>query len=109
MSTLQQQPVFRDANGNPYGISSMVGQEMTNPLAYMQTRLGGFGWSDDIVGNAYLDAKIIQGLNFRSDLGGKLAYWGNEGFTPVFYLNPTNQATPKQLWQREQQCFQLEY
>jgi TonB-dependent starch-binding outer membrane protein SusC len=26
--------VMRDANGNPYGISSIVGQEMTNPLAY---------------------------------------------------------------------------
>jgi hypothetical protein len=24
-------PVFRDANGNPYGISTLVGQEMTNP------------------------------------------------------------------------------
>jgi TonB-linked SusC/RagA family outer membrane protein len=30
-------PVIRDANGNPYGISSIVGQEMTNPLAYVQT------------------------------------------------------------------------
>jgi TonB-linked SusC/RagA family outer membrane protein len=86
-------PVFRDANGNPYGISSMVGQEMTNPLAYQQTRLGGYGWSDDIVGNVFLEAKIIPGLTVRSTLGGKLAYWGSQGFTPVFYLNPTNQAT----------------
>ncbi|HSC52061.1 MAG TPA: TonB-dependent receptor [Phnomibacter sp.] len=86
-------PVFRDGNGNPYGISSLVGQEMTNPLAYQQTRLGGYGWSDDLVGNLYLEAKIMNGLSFRSTVGGKLAYWGSQGFTPVFFLNPTNQAT----------------
>ncbi|HEY0678372.1 MAG TPA: TonB-dependent receptor [Chitinophagaceae bacterium] len=85
--------IIRDANGNPYGISTRVGQEMTNPLAYMQTRLGGFGWSDDFVGNAYLEAAIPAGnignFKVRSSLGGKLAYWGGQGFTPVFYLSPT--------------------
>ena len=29
--------VFRDSNGNPYGISKYVAQEMSNPLANMQT------------------------------------------------------------------------
>ncbi|SDX98438.1 SusC/RagA family TonB-linked outer membrane protein [Flavobacterium degerlachei] len=79
--------VIRDAIGNPYGISSLVGQEMTNPLAYMQTRLGNYGWSDNFVGNAYLEVEPISGLKFRSTLGGKLAYWGDESFTPVAYLN----------------------
>ncbi|OIV42946.1 SusC/RagA family TonB-linked outer membrane protein [Flavobacterium johnsoniae] len=80
--------VVRDANGNPYGISSYVQQEMTNPLGYIQTRLGGFDWSDDFVGNAYLEANITSHLKFRTTLGGKLAYWGKQGFTPVFFLNP---------------------
>ncbi|MGN6531203.1 MAG: SusC/RagA family TonB-linked outer membrane protein, partial [Ginsengibacter sp.] len=66
-----------DANGNPYGISKYVGQEMTNPVAYMQTRLGNYGWSDDIVGNAYLEATPIKGLTLRSSVGAKKAYWGN--------------------------------
>jgi TonB-linked SusC/RagA family outer membrane protein len=79
--------IFRDSMGNPYGISSIVGQEMSNPLAYIKTRLGNYGWSDNFVGNAYLEVEPIKGLKFRSTLGGKLAYWGNEGFTPVFYLN----------------------
>ncbi|WPR72646.1 TonB-dependent receptor [Flavobacterium sp. NG2] len=81
---------IRDANGNPYGISSLVGQEMSNPLAYVQTRLGNYGWSDNFVGNAYLEYEPISGLKFRSTLGGKLAYWGGESFTPVSYLNATN-------------------
>ncbi len=81
--------IFRDANGNPYGISNLVGQEMSNPLAYEQTRLGNYGWSDNFVGNAYLEIEPIAGLKVRSTLGGKLAYWGSYSFTPVAYLNPS--------------------
>jgi TonB-dependent starch-binding outer membrane protein SusC len=82
-------PVFRDANGNPYGISTVpVGQEMTNPLAYIQTRLGNYNWSDDMVGNAYLEATITKNIKVRSSLGGKLAFWGDQNFTPVYYLSP---------------------
>ncbi|MFB5944461.1 SusC/RagA family TonB-linked outer membrane protein [Albibacterium profundi] len=83
--------VVRDAFGNPYGISQYVLQEMTNPLAYMQTRLGNYGWSDNFVGNVYAELTPIEGLTFRSTLGSKLSYWGGESFTPVFYLNATNQ------------------
>lgn len=83
-------PVFRDANGNPYGISDpRVGQEMTNPIAYIQTRLGNYNWSDDFVGNAYLEFKPIEQLTFRSSVGGKIAYWGGDFFTPVYYLSAT--------------------
>lgn len=81
--------IIRDPNGNPYGISTRVGQEMSNPLAYIQTRLGRYGWSDDFVGNAFLEAAINKHLKIRSSLGGKLAYWGGQGFTPIFYLSPT--------------------
>lgn len=79
--------IIKDAFGNPYGISNFVGQEMTNPLAYIQTRLGNYGWSDNFVGNAYLEVEPIKGLKIRSTLGGKLAYWGDESFTPESYLN----------------------
>lgn len=82
--------VVRDPNGNPYGISTIVGQEMVNPLAYIQTRLGNYGWSDNIVGNVYAEAEPVKGLKFRSTLGAKLSYWGSESFTPLFYLNGSN-------------------
>lgn len=81
--------ILKDANGNPYGISNYVGQEMTNPLAYIQTRLGQYGWSDDIVGNAFLEATPIKGLKLRSTLGAKKAYYGNIGYTPVYFLSST--------------------
>tara|TARA_R110002020_G_scaffold85914_5_gene211769 strand:- start:4484 stop:7603 length:3120 start_codon:yes stop_codon:yes gene_type:complete len=81
------QGIMRDENGNPYGISNLVLQEMTNPLAYIQTRLGNYSWADNFVGNVYVNLELIPGLNFKSTLGGKLAYYGNESFTPVSYLN----------------------
>ena len=82
-------PVFRDANGNPYGISTIVGQEMTNPVAYIQTRLGNSNYSDDFVGNAYVEFTPIEQLTFRTTIGGKLAYWGGDFFTPQYFLSPT--------------------
>lgn len=97
--------VVRDGNGNPYGISSLVQQEMTNPLAYTQTRLGGYSWSDDFVGNAYLEANITPHLKFRTTLGGKLAYWGDQGFTPVFFLNPNMKADKNNYSQNNNKSF----
>lgn len=86
-------PVIRDKNGNPYGISTLVGQEMTNPVAYIQTRLGHYNWSDDFVGNAYLEANLFNKIRVRSTFAGKIAYWGNQGFTPLFYLSATQRTT----------------
>lgn len=98
-------PVFRDRSGNPYGISTIVGQEMTNPLAYMQTRLGNHNWSDDIVGNVYLEAAVNKNIKLRSTLGAKNAYWGGIGFTPEFYLNPTNSNTQNSYGKGENKGF----
>ncbi|MVT12042.1 TonB-dependent receptor [Chitinophaga tropicalis] len=93
--------IRRDANGNPYGISSHVGQEITNPLAYITTRKGNFGWSHNIVGNAYLEIAPIKGLKVRSTLGSKVAFWGNDSFTPIFWLNSSSTST-RTSFHREQ-------
>lgn len=79
--------IVRDADGNPYGISQVVAQEITNPLAYIATHLGNYGWSDNFVGNLFAEVEPIKGLKFKSDLGTKLAFWGGESFTPLAYLN----------------------
>ena len=84
------QPVVKDPSGRPYGISTYVGQEMTNPLAYIQTQLGNYNWSDNIVGNVYGEVEPIKGLRFRSSIGAKMAFWGSESFTPLYYLSATS-------------------
>ena len=77
----------RDANGNPYGISTIVQQEMTNPLAYIKTHLGNYGWSDNFVGNGFAEIEPIRGLKIRSNIGAKYSFYGNESFAPIAYLN----------------------
>lgn len=88
-SVYNNKGIILNPQGIPYGISSYVGQEMTNPLAYIQTRLGGYGWSDDIVGNAFLEVSPIHSLKIKSSVGVKKAYWGNLGFTPLYFLSNT--------------------
>ncbi|MDR6966864.1 TonB-linked SusC/RagA family outer membrane protein [Flavobacterium arsenatis] len=97
--------IVRDQNGNPYGISSIVQQEMSNPLAYAQTRLGNYGWSDNFVGNTYVELEIIDGLKIRSTLGAKLSYWGNYSFTPEYYLNANSTNTRNSVYQETQKGF----
>jgi len=89
-SPYNDHPVVRDGNGNPYGISQYVGQEMTNPLAYIQTHQGNFGWSDNLIGNIYAEIEPIKGLKVKSDIGAKLAFYGDESFAPVAYLNASS-------------------
>jgi len=79
--------LMRNEKGYPYGISDWVAQEMSNPLAWIQTRKGNYNWSDNVVGNVYAEAEPIKGLKLRSTLGAKVAYWGTESFTPESYLN----------------------
>ena len=97
--------VIRDANGNPYGISHVVGQEMSNPVAYAKTRLGRYQWADNLVGNAYLEANITNHLKARSTVGGKIAYWGETGFTPVYYLSPTIKVENNNYMKNENKRF----
>jgi TonB-linked SusC/RagA family outer membrane protein len=91
--------VVVDALGRPYGISNYVQNEMTNPLAYIQTHQGNYDWSDNMLGNIYAEIEPIKGLKIRSNLGGKLAYWGSDNFTPMAYLNATN-STAKASFSR---------
>lgn len=85
-------PVVRNAEGFPYGISQYAQSEILNPVAALAVAQGR-NWSDKVVGNAYVEAEIIPGLKIRSQGGADLAFWGNDGFTPIYYLNSINQTT----------------
>lgn len=81
--------ILRDQLGNPYGISHYVNKEMSNPLAFQQTQLGRNRYSDDFIANVYAEAKFLNHFTFKSSINGKLSYWGNQGFSPKFYLSPS--------------------
>ncbi|MES2777007.1 MAG: TonB-dependent receptor [Bacteroidota bacterium] len=82
--------IRRNSSGQPFGISSVVGQEITNPLAYIQTRIGNYSYSNDFVGNVYAEAEPIKGLKLRSTLGAKMSFWGGESFAPLSWLNSSS-------------------
>ena len=87
------QPVIRDSDGNPYGISQYVLQQVTNPLAYIETQHGNYNWSDNFIGNVFIEAEPMKGLKLKSSLGTELTYWGGESFTPIYFLNSTINST----------------
>lgn len=82
-------PVVRNENGQPYGISNYVTSEVLNPLAAIQTNQS-IGWGDKIAGNVFLEVEPLKGLKYRTSYGVDFGYWGDEGFSPVYYLNAAN-------------------
>ena len=85
--------IVLDPNGNPYGISQYVNQEMANPMAFKYIQQGNYGWSDDFVGNVFAEVKFWDDFTFKTSLNGKKAYWGSQSFTPLFYLSNTYSNT----------------
>ncbi len=89
-SPYDQPNIVRDDQGRPYGISNIVTSEILNPVSGLKVAQGN-GWSHKIVGNVYIEIAPVKGLKLRSTIGADLAFWGDQSFSPVFYLNATNQ------------------
>ena len=84
-------PVVRNEDGLPYGISRYVSSEILNPVAATAVNQGS-GWADKIVGNAFAEIEPIKGLKFRSSYGVDIAFYGGDGFRPLYYLNAANRS-----------------
>ena len=96
--------LVRNGLGQYYGVSQVVGQEITNPVAYIQTQQGNFGWSHDLTGNAYINVQPIKGLTFISSFNTKKAFYGSQSFTPLYFLNSsTNNVTNTSYYRDDDQ------
>ncbi len=80
------EPVVRNDQGQPYGISEYVGAEVVNPLALLETQ-NNRTRKDQIVGNVFGVLEFIPNLRLRSSLGIDYAYLTNDNFRPLFFLN----------------------
>ncbi|MCT2560322.1 SusC/RagA family TonB-linked outer membrane protein [Chryseobacterium herbae] len=96
----------RDPYGNPYGISQYVSKEMTNPLAFRQTQLGRYKWSDDLIANVFAELKFNKNISFKTSMNGKLSYWGNQAFTPTNYLSTANKNDFNSLFRQIDKKFE---
>jgi TonB-dependent starch-binding outer membrane protein SusC len=75
------------------GIAPRLGNA-TNALANLERAKDNQNWGIRMIGNAFMEIKILEGLNFRSTLGGT---WNNGyavNYTFATYENAENTATP---------------
>jgi TonB-linked SusC/RagA family outer membrane protein len=74
------------------GIAARLGNN-SNVVANQTRNKDNNNWSMRLVGSAFIDVKIVQGLNFRSTLGGTFnnGYWMSYSYKT--YENSENNAT----------------
>lgn len=80
------EPVVTDENGNVYGISNYLGAEIVNPLALLETQHQ-LTRTDKLVGGAFGQITILEGLKFKTSAGIDLAYVLGDSFRPRYFLN----------------------
>lgn len=60
-------------------------QEMSNPISNMLLP-GDNNWSHKFVANFSAEMQLWDNLKFRTSYGVDLAFWGKDGYTPVYFL-----------------------
>ncbi|MBN1181405.1 MAG: SusC/RagA family TonB-linked outer membrane protein, partial [Bacteroidales bacterium] len=80
-----------------YTIAGSDYNEITNPLAQL-TLPGDKGNSDKLVSNFWAEITLWDNLKFKSSFGTDLSFWGNDGWTPKYYLGQSNKAENSSVW-----------
>jgi TonB-dependent starch-binding outer membrane protein SusC len=94
----------RDDNGNPYGISQIVKNEIVNPLAKIQTAHGKFT-EDKILAGAFFQLEPIKGLTFRSSYDVDVADNTNIFWSPAAYYQSLNFNKRSQTTQNDHRYY----
>ena len=79
-------------DGRMYTIPGGSYNEMVNPVAALSLP-GTVGWSHKLVGGFSAELQIIDGLKLRSSVGLDLSFWGDDGYSDVYYLTSSQQIT----------------
>lgn len=78
-------PMYDPHNGKLFSIPGSEYGEMTNPLANLSLP-GTVGWSHKFVANFSAELQIWDNLKFKTSYGADLSFWGDDGYTPEYYL-----------------------
>jgi TonB-linked SusC/RagA family outer membrane protein len=78
-----------------WGGTGIIGNlgNVSNPVANLTRAKDNKYWDMRVIGSTYIDIKIIQGLNFRSTLGGTFYNGYGVGYTFITYENSENQLS----------------
>lgn len=78
-------PMYDPHNGKLFSIPGSEYGEMTNPLANLSLP-GTVGWSHKFVANFSAELQIWDNVKFKTSYGADLSFWGDDGYTPEYYL-----------------------
>ncbi len=84
-------------NGHVYTIASDDYNEITNPLAQLVLP-GEKGNSDKFVSTFWGEINLWDNLKFKSSYGTDLSFWGNDGWTPKYYLGKSSYSNYSKVW-----------
>ncbi|MBX2966573.1 MAG: TonB-dependent receptor [Cyclobacteriaceae bacterium] len=87
----------RDKDGRVFTLPGANYNEITNPLAQL-TLPGAKNNSDKFVSNFWGELTLWDNLKFRSSFGTDLAFWGSDGWNPIYYLGQSNNQTNSSVW-----------
>lgn len=90
--SLSDKTLLSDADGRVYMIPGGSYNEMVNPIASLSLPAND-NWSHKIVGGFSGELQIWDEIKFHSSISLDISFWGNSGYTPLFYLSGNNQAT----------------
>ncbi len=80
------------ADGRVYSLPPTGYQELTNPLANLDTPSNTLYKTHKIVANFSAELDILPGLKFKSSFGTDLAFWRNRGYGFEQYKSSMNQT-----------------
>ena len=81
-----------DADGRVFMIPGGSYNEMVNPIASLSLPAND-NWSHKIVGALSGELQLWDNLKFHSSFSADMSFWGNFGYTPLFYLSGNNRAS----------------
>ena len=84
------QTLVKDDKGI-FMIPGMDYNEMVNPVASLNLPANQ-NWTHKFTAGFAGELQIWDNLKFKSSIGFDLGFWGNEGYTPLFYLSGNNKA-----------------
>ncbi len=81
-----------DSKGRMFSVPGINYNEITNPLAQLSLP-GAKDYSNKFVSNFSGELTLWDNLKFKSSFGTDLAFWGSDGWTPIYYLGQSNNTT----------------
>jgi len=81
-----------DEDGRLYTIAGSDYNEITNPVAQLSLP-GAKDWTDKLISSTYAELSLWKSLKFKTALGIEQNWYGEDGWTKMYYLNNNNNAT----------------